>query len=44
MYPSEQMAAALAYDKKARQMHGPRALVNFPDEPRRGGASAPISP
>ena len=28
-----QMSAALAYDKKARQMHGPRALVNFPDGP-----------
>ena len=28
-----QMSAALAYDKKARQMHGPKAFVNFPDDP-----------
>ena len=27
------MSAALAYDKKARQMHGPKAFVNFPDDP-----------
>jgi len=29
----EQIAAALAYDKKARQIHGPKAFVNFPEEP-----------
>jgi hypothetical protein len=28
-----EMSAALAYDKKARQMHGPKAFVNFPDDP-----------
>ena len=26
-----ELDAALAYDAKARQIHGPRALVNFPD-------------
>lgn len=28
---SNELDAALAYDAKARQIHGPRALVNFPN-------------
>jgi hypothetical protein len=28
-----EIEAALAYDKKARQLHGPKAFVNFPDGP-----------
>jgi hypothetical protein len=28
-----QMSAALAYDKKSREMHGTKAFVNFPDDP-----------
>ena len=39
-YTPNQVAAALAYDEKARQKHGPHALLNlpwgYPDEGKEG--------
>ena len=29
----DEVEAARAYDRKAREMHGAKALVNFPDDP-----------